>query len=623
MIQQDNPLKTKKDLQQLAEEMIGAVLAFQSREGAQCRLGETSAAYGDEIAWMEGFLRPLFGLIPLTAGGHDSEYWRSYRRGIISGTDPDNPEYWGDIQERDQRQVEMVTLGLALAMEPDKIWTPLGKKEKKRLSAWLHQINRCELAENNWLFFPVMVNLGLKKVGEPYAADVMEEAFSRIEECYLGDGWYSDGRSWQRDYYIGFAMHFYGLLYGTLARKEDPVRAACFRERAALFAGDFLCWFTAEGDALPYGRSLTYRFAMCAFWSAMAYAEVETVPWGVVKGIVLRNIRWWLKKPIFNRDGLLTIGYGYPNLKTAEFYNGPGSPAWAMKAFLILALGDNHPFWTAEEEPLPEQKQTVCQKHPCMILMRNEKGSHVQALTSGQYAAFEPTGMAAKYEKFAYSTRFGFSIPSGEYGLEQAAPDSMLALSVPGENLFRVRRKCEAFRVEETYIYSRWHPWNQTEVETWLIPWNPWHIRVHRITSEGALEIAEGAYSIPWGRYSGGSEQVAELGQEENLADKMTGIGAFCQQGGSGIIDISGNRAGRLLRPHPNTNILYPITVLPILTGELPKGESWLCSLVFGEAGWEESKACWKKPPKIRFSNGILEIKEKQKRRIVALGEEA
>ena len=69
MGQQENFLKTKRDLQKLAEEMIHAVLNFQSKEGAGCKLGETSAIYGDKIAWMEGFLRPLFGLIPLTMGG--------------------------------------------------------------------------------------------------------------------------------------------------------------------------------------------------------------------------------------------------------------------------------------------------------------------------------------------------------------------------------------------------------------------------------------------------------------------------------------------------------------------------------------------------------------------------
>lgn len=41
--------------------------------------------------------------------------------------------------------------------------------------------------------------------------------------------------------------------------------------------------------------------------------------WGVIKGLLLRNIRWFTQKPnVFNRDGSLSIGYAYPNLFMSE-----------------------------------------------------------------------------------------------------------------------------------------------------------------------------------------------------------------------------------------------------------------------------------------------------------------
>ena len=49
-------------------------------------------------------------------------------------------------------------------------------------------------------------------------------------------------------------------------------RCARFRERARIFAGDFICWFDADGAALPYGRSLSYRFGEAAFWAAYVFA---------------------------------------------------------------------------------------------------------------------------------------------------------------------------------------------------------------------------------------------------------------------------------------------------------------------------------------------------------------
>jgi hypothetical protein len=71
--------------------------------------------------------------------------------------------------------------------------------------------------------------------------------------------------------------------------------------------------YRSLGAAIPFGRSLTYRFAFAGFWSAAAFTElVLPAPlnnWGVVKGILLRHFRWWTDKhDMFNVDGTLTIG---------------------------------------------------------------------------------------------------------------------------------------------------------------------------------------------------------------------------------------------------------------------------------------------------------------------------
>lgn len=89
----------------------------------------------------------------------------------------------------------------------------------------------------------------------------------------------------------------------------------------------------ADGASVPFGRSLTYRFAMVAFWSAVAFAGLDVFSPGVVKGIILRHLRWWQQQSIFDREGILTLGFAYPNLVMCEDYNSPGSPYWALKVF--------------------------------------------------------------------------------------------------------------------------------------------------------------------------------------------------------------------------------------------------------------------------------------------------
>jgi hypothetical protein len=75
----------------------------------------------------------------------------------------------------------------------------------------------------------------------------------------------------------------------------------------------------STGSAIPFGRSLTYRFACGGYFAALAFADITNLPEplaspGRVKGFLLRHLRWWARNSddIFNVDGTLTIGWLYP-----------------------------------------------------------------------------------------------------------------------------------------------------------------------------------------------------------------------------------------------------------------------------------------------------------------------
>jgi hypothetical protein len=586
----DNPLLTRADLQKAVRDLFQPLKPHFSSGAARVRLGFTGAHYDDHAAELEGFARPLWGLVPLSAGGGDFSEWELYRRGLSNGTDPNHPEYWGTPGDRDQRLVEMAAIGLALLMVPEQLWEPLSPEARSNLSRWLGTINSVEVVDSNWLWFRVLVNMGLASVGAEYNEAAMRGALDRIDQFYLGDGWYSDGITSQRDYYIAFAMHYFGLVYARFAQTGDPKRAECLRERAIQFAQDFAHWFAATGAALPFGRSLTYRFAQGAFWGALAFADVEALPWGAIKGLALRHLRWWSRQHIFANDGTLSIGYAYPNLNMAEQYNSPGSPYWAMKFFLPLALPDAHPFWQAEEVPLPELPSVHPQPHSYMIFCRDRAGRHVVALTSGQY---EPWIRHAgeKYAKFAYSTEFGFSVPLGCQGLTQAAADSMLALSEDGE-YYRVRKRTIEAGFENGALRSRWQPFPDVEIETWLIPRPPWHIRVHHLRTDRTLWSAEGGFALD----RSGDNPLDRAGIEESGEGFAR---ALYPAGGSGLCDLLGRREGCVLRVDPNTNLIAPRTVLPTLSAQFPTGEYWLACAVLAAPNVEEWELSWEHVPEL------------------------
>ena len=421
-----NNFQTKTDYQEALNELVKPVKHCYSKGKAFVYIGSNGAHYGDKTLRVEGFSRILWGLAPFWADGKDSELDAFVTEGITHGTDPDHEEYWGTYSDGEQIYVEMGALAYGILLAPHKMWEPLAEQTKVRFQDWLLQINHHVISDNNWLFFRILVNCALKKVNAVFSEKQLEIDLKRVDDFYLGDGWYSDGVTKQRDYYIPFAMHFYSLLYAKLMQDEDPDRAKQYRKRSAEFAKDFIYYFGTRGEALPYGRSLTYRFAQGCFWTALVYTDTEAFSWGVIKGIINRHFRWWFSQPILDCENKLTLGYAYPNLDMCEGYNSSQSPYWAMKSFLLLAVPDDHPFWSVEEEPLPKLDNVRALPHAGLVIQRGEDG-FVTALSSGQYAEWEPVHCAEKYEKFAYSSYFGFQIPRSYYGLGAAAPDNMLA----------------------------------------------------------------------------------------------------------------------------------------------------------------------------------------------------
>ena len=367
------------------------------------------------------------------------------------------------------------------------------------------------------------------------------------------------------DHYIPFAFHYYGLIYAALS--EDAERATRYRERAAEFARSIRHWYAPDGSALPFGRSLTYRFAHAGFWGALAYAGVEALPWGEIKGYYLRNLRWWARQPIFDRDGVLSVGYGYPNLMMGEGYNSAGSPYWAMKAFLPLALPAEHPFWAAEEEAPEEFDGTVPLPEPGMVAQHLP--GHIVALASGQEQG-RWRGLAEKYCKFAYSTRYGFSVEANDRHFADAACDSMLGFSDDGAHL-RMRESNEAALIAGDTLYARWRPYADVTVETWLVPAGRWHIRLHEVTTPRRLEVVEGGFAIAKPDFRAWQEGTADRRAEVRTAEDISAIVGYDA------------RTALVMSPPANTNVMVARTLLPQLRGTLEAGTTRLCCAVLAE----------------------------------------
>jgi hypothetical protein len=253
----DNGFRTRKDWLLAARTLIAPLEKYRSSGGARIKLQPSTAAlFDDAAAQLEGFARPLFAIGALinTDPADSGPVLESWVRGIEAGVDPSHPEYWGDVEDFDQRMVEMESISFALLAAPEHILPGLSDQTKENLKTWLNQINNRKMPENNWLWFRIFVNLALSKVlgvSRETVQGQMDADFAKLDSFYIRDGWSSDG-PWsegrkQADYYSGsFAIQFAQLLYVRFG-EEDEKRKKKYRQQARDFSKSFWRYFDENG----------------------------------------------------------------------------------------------------------------------------------------------------------------------------------------------------------------------------------------------------------------------------------------------------------------------------------------------------------------------------------------
>jgi hypothetical protein len=330
--------------------------------------GGRSSSSGSRSDGLEGFARSFLLAAFRLAGASgsapgDLQDW--YARGVATGSDPKSREAWPRASETRQAVVEAAFIALALAETRPWIWDRLDGRVRSNVLAWLSSIDEPPIPNNNWALFPVVVNTFLKSVGADYRQGIVDRGLDVVDTWYRRDGWYTDGPGRNYDYYIGWALHFWTLMWCRLdGARSDPDRVATYRDRVRRYLEQYHYLFGANGAPLYHGRSLTYRFATVAPLWAAALLDASPLPPGETRRIASGALRYFIEHGAVRGDGVLTLGWHGEFLPMLQPYSGPGSPYWAAKAFLGLLLPVDHPTWTDREEPAPIDRGDFCVAMP-------------------------------------------------------------------------------------------------------------------------------------------------------------------------------------------------------------------------------------------------------------------
>lgn len=540
------------DYEVLLEKMMIPFFPLYNAEQSSFKIREeVSTNYSIKEARFENFSRSLLGLSFIDNNAVIDISLQMIKNGVNSNS----PLYWGKIEDNSQIIVELFPILFFCLQNKSRFYSCFTNKDRNSFQEWFYQINYVKVFDNNWHFFPILVNTFLKELDLEYSEDVILKSWEIIDSYYLGNGWYSDGNTNQRDYYIAFAFHFYSLLYAYYT--SDHERRSIILDRAKDFAQSFIYFFSENGETVPFGRSLTYKFAQVSFFSIYTNFIKSEEELGILKGLVNRNLRWWLTKEIFDEKGFLVNGYAYANPYMLEQYNGTGSSYWALKAFFCM-LNPKSKFFDIEEAPMPSLESSK-EIPEAFVSIRRTKGNTCLFMNGQSNIWF--CGATEKYEKFVYSSLFGFNISRSHTNLSSIAPDSTLIACV-GKSTF-VRSGAKIIHNDSNVQISEWNPISSMVVRSFVFMGTPWHIRVHYVISDEYLELKDFGFA-----YNNESKHTYSEIYSTNLSV-----------------------ASYLLDCDPNTNVLYPRVSVPYLSAIFSAGENLLISCVYGD-----SKPCIEYP---------------------------
>ncbi|MEU5777873.1 DUF2264 domain-containing protein [Streptomyces venezuelae] len=518
---------TRAHWEALADRQLDALVPYATPGFAQYRLPGRNSWSGVVSDGLEGYARSFLLAsfrIAGASGEADPRLVERYARGLTTGTDRDSGEAWPELTDCSQQMVEAASIAIGLHETRPWIWDKLDTRVQERVVDWFSGFVGGKTWDNNWRLFQVVSEQFLASVGAPYSQADIDGGLDRIEDWYHGDGWYSDGDGRNFDYYIGWAMHLYPLLWARMTGGDDGGRAKVYRERLAQFLATYPHFFGGDGAPVHQGRSLTYRFAAAAPVWMGALADCTPLAPGLTRRLASGTARHFVERGVPDERGLLPLGWYGTFLPATQAYSGPASPYWASKGFLGLLLPADHPVWTEREMPLPveESDQYTALPQPGWLLHGTRHDGVVRLINHGSdHNPLEgPAQDDPHYAKFAYSTA---TAPETAPRAWDRAVDGHLALLAPDgtpSRRLRIHPLSCAGRVAASRHDARYPGTDETyPIETTSALHGPWEIRVHRVKAPQGATVREGGHAV-----ADDAQPHAECGPGWALARTTTGL---------------------------------------------------------------------------------------------------
>ncbi|MDR0810849.1 MAG: DUF2264 domain-containing protein [Paludibacter sp.] len=351
---------------QMAYKIAAPVLENMSRgklaENMQLELSPTWDGRDKRVSYMEAFGRLMDGIAPWLALPDDSTKEGKMRKQLrdwalqsyAHSVNPDSPDYllW---RNEGQPLVDAAYIASSFLRAPQQLWKPLDTLTKQRYIAEFQQLRRIDPPYTNWLLFSATIETFLMSINAQYDMYRIHSALRKIEEWYIGDGWYADGENFAFDYYNSYVIQpmYLQVLetltkYKRLSQEENRDIALKRMQRFGIILERFI---SPEASFPVFGRSITYRLGVFQPLSLLCLKEKlpPELPEGQVRYALTSVIkRMFSQEGNFNEAGFLQLGFAGHQENLADWYSNNGSMYLTTEVFLPLGLPASHSFWTAK-----------------------------------------------------------------------------------------------------------------------------------------------------------------------------------------------------------------------------------------------------------------------------------
>ena len=292
-----------------------------------------------------------------------------------NSVDPDSPDYlcWG---VSGQNLVDAAYIAESFIRAYDALWMPLDEQTKQRYINEFKKLRSIEPPYTNWFLFSSVIESFIAKAAglKEYDDFRVMMTIRKVEEWYVGDGWYADGPVFAFDYYSSYVFHamYLETLQNMLdAKANTRLEYRKYYDRALKRAQKFSIilerFISPEGTFPVIGRSTPYRMAAMQPLALMAW--YQTLPQDLSNGQVRAALtavmhRMYDRQQNYNDGGFLTIGFCGHQPETADWYTNNGSLYMTSLSLMPLGLPATHDFWTCPAEPWTQVKAWGGQPFP-------------------------------------------------------------------------------------------------------------------------------------------------------------------------------------------------------------------------------------------------------------------